>query len=161
MSTAALSDSPPASAPLFLPFARLPLWRRVVVLVGLGAPLFIWSHEVWSNPRDALTIGTFLLAPVVAATGLSFLNHPGAQLIGRGVAWFQLLVGTVAGSGAHLHISVSDAAGRVYGGHVGYGCTVRTTAEVLLTLLPEWSLGREMDPATGFSELVVRRRDAG
>ena len=42
------------------------------------------------------------------------------------------------------------------GGHVAYGCTVRTTAELLLFLLPEWSFIREMDPATGFAELVVR-----
>ena len=42
------------------------------------------------------------------------------------------LSGSLSGSGAHLHMSVSDASGRVYGGHVGYGNTVRTTAEVLV-----------------------------
>ncbi len=48
------------------------------------------------------------------------------------------------------------AQGRVSGGHVSYGCIVRTTAEVLLLLLPEWSFSREPDSATGFAELVVR-----
>jgi hypothetical protein len=67
--------------------------------------------------------------------------------------------GTLSPSGAHLHMSVSNAAGRVFGGHVGYGNTLRTTAEVLLALLPEWSLTREHDAATGFNELVVRRRE--
>ena len=67
--------------------------------------------------------------------------------------------GTLSSSGAHLHMSVSDAAGRVFGGHVGYGSTVRTTAEILLVLLQEWSLTREHDTATGFKELVVRRRE--
>ncbi len=57
-----------------------------------------------------------------------------------------------------LHMSVATADGRVLGGHVAYGCTVRTTAEVLLLLLPEWSLSREPDALTGFSELVVRRK---
>jgi predicted DNA-binding protein with PD1-like motif len=68
------------------------------------------------------------------------------------------LSGTLGASGAHLHMAVSDASGRVYGGHVGYGNTVRTTAEVLLAGLEDWSLTREHDAATGFKELVVRRR---
>jgi predicted DNA-binding protein with PD1-like motif/RimJ/RimL family protein N-acetyltransferase len=70
------------------------------------------------------------------------------------------LSGTLSASGAHLHMLVSDAAGRVHGGHVGYGNTIRTTAEILLALLPGWSLTREFDPATGFNELVVLRRKA-
>ena len=66
------------------------------------------------------------------------------------------LSGSLSAAGAHLHVSVSDAAGRVVGGHLGYGSTVRTTAEVLLALLPNGTLTREHDPATGFNELVVR-----
>lgn len=68
------------------------------------------------------------------------------------------LSGSLSASGAHLHMSVSDASGRVYGGHVGYGSTVRTTAEVLLAPLVHWSLTREHDATSGFDELVVRRR---
>lgn len=67
------------------------------------------------------------------------------------------LSGTLSAGGSHLHMAVSDAAGRVYGGHVGRGNVVRTTAEVLLAPLPDWSLTRAHDPATGFSELLVRR----
>jgi predicted DNA-binding protein with PD1-like motif len=66
------------------------------------------------------------------------------------------LAGTVASNGSHLHMSVADAEGRAFGGHVASGCTVRTTAEVLLLLLPEWSFIREPDPSTGFAELVIR-----
>jgi predicted DNA-binding protein with PD1-like motif len=69
------------------------------------------------------------------------------------------LSGTLSSSGAHLHMSVADASGRAYGGHVGYGNVIRTTAEVLLAVLEDWSLTREPDPATGFRELVVRRRE--
>ena len=69
------------------------------------------------------------------------------------------LSGTVSPSGVHLHMSVSDASGQVHGGHVGYGNVVRTTAEVLLAPLDDWALSREHDPATGFLELVVRRRE--
>ncbi len=62
-----------------------------------------------------------------------------------------------AGGHSHLHASVSLPDGRVLGGHVGYGCVVRTTAEVLLALLPDWQFTREADPATGWAELVARR----
>jgi predicted DNA-binding protein with PD1-like motif len=67
------------------------------------------------------------------------------------------LSGTIGPAGSHLHASVADATGRVWGGHVAHGCIVRTTAEVLLALLPDWTFARQHDPATGFAELVVRR----
>lgn len=66
------------------------------------------------------------------------------------------LSGSLSADGAHLHMSVADASGRVIGGHVGYDCIVRTTAEVLLVPLPQWTFAREMDRGTGFPELVVR-----
>ena len=68
------------------------------------------------------------------------------------------LTGSIAAQGAHLHISVSAPDGRVLGGHVAYGCTVRTTAEVLLALLPGWHFTREADARIGHDELVVRER---
>jgi predicted DNA-binding protein with PD1-like motif len=66
------------------------------------------------------------------------------------------LSGTIAENGVHLHIAVATADGRVIGGHVAAGCIVRTTAEVLLALLPEWRFTREHDPATGYAELEIR-----
>jgi len=68
------------------------------------------------------------------------------------------LSGTLGNGGGHLHASVADAQGRVTGGHVADGCLVRTTAEVLLLLLPAHDFAREADPRTGFPELVVRSR---
>jgi predicted DNA-binding protein with PD1-like motif len=68
------------------------------------------------------------------------------------------LGGSLSPDGAHLHISIADSQGRVFGGHLSSGSIVRTTAEVLVLLTPEWSLSRELDPATGFKELVVRRQ---
>ncbi|MFM0200704.1 DNA-binding protein [Paraburkholderia fungorum] len=66
------------------------------------------------------------------------------------------LAGSISSDGAHLHMSVSDPRGRVSGGHVGHGCSVRTTAEVLLALLPEYRFSRERDSSSGFMELVIR-----
>ena len=42
--------------------------------------------------------------------------------------------------------------------HLGYGCLVRTTAEVLIAVLPEWKLSREHDAASGYKELTISRR---
>ncbi len=75
------------------------------------------------------------------------------------------LSGAVAFDGAksssHLHMALSTATGQVLGGHVAAGCIVRTTAEVLLALLPEWEFAREPDVLTGYDELVVRVRKVG
>jgi predicted DNA-binding protein with PD1-like motif len=67
------------------------------------------------------------------------------------------LSGTLSRDGAHLHASVADAQGRVTGGHVMPGCIVRTTAELVLALLPGWEFSRAVDAATGYRELVIRR----
>jgi predicted DNA-binding protein with PD1-like motif len=67
------------------------------------------------------------------------------------------LAGTLSPTGSHLHMSVSDSEGRVRGGHVAPGCIVRTTAELLVAWLPAWRFTRELDPATGFAELTIRK----
>lgn len=71
------------------------------------------------------------------------------------------LSGTIAAQGSHLHLSIADAQGRVIGGHAAEGCIVRTTAEVLLGLLPGWRFERVFDPATGYAELVIEPNQAG
>lgn len=68
------------------------------------------------------------------------------------------LAGSLSPDGSHLHISVSDAEGRVFGGHAAPGCAVRTTAEILLAELPDWQFAREHDPLTGYAELSPRRK---
>ncbi len=72
-----------------------------------------------------------------------------------------MLSGTLSADGAHLHGSVADANGAVRGGHIMPGCTVRTTCEVVIALLPGWEFRRELDVATGSRELAVKARAAG
>ena len=67
-----------------------------------------------------------------------------------------MLSGTLSADGAHLHASVADEQGRVRGGHLLPGCIVRTTAEVVIALLPGWEFRRELDEATGYKELAAR-----
>ena len=65
------------------------------------------------------------------------------------------LSGTLSPDGAHLHLAIADSSGAVIGGHLGAGSLVRTTAELVIGLLPEWRFSRELDPATGYPELRI------
>ena len=69
------------------------------------------------------------------------------------------LAGTLSSDGAHLHISVANNNGAVIGGRLCCGSLVRTTAELVIGLLPEWRFRREFDPTNGYAELRITRRD--
>ena len=68
------------------------------------------------------------------------------------------LTGTLNASGVHLHVSVSDSEGAVFGGHLLSGCLIRTTAEIVLLALPGVRFARRRDAATGYRELAIRPR---
>ena len=68
--------------------------------------------------------------------------------------------GTLSLEGPHLRASVSDAQGNVFGGHLRPGSRVRTTAEVLVAVLPDVIFRRHPDPKTGWRELVIEPRSA-
>jgi len=68
------------------------------------------------------------------------------------------LHGTVSQNGVHLHISVSDLEGKVWGGHLQEGCIIRTTCELVVGLLEDTTFTRELDEGTGFEELQVTLR---
>ena len=110
-----------------------------------------------AGQRAAGPSATFVLA------GIGSLSQAQLRFAGRTTLYtlqgdieILTLAGTIAANGAHLHISVADADGRVWGGHVAPGCLVRTTAEILIVELPDWNFSRELDPTTGFPELVIR-----
>lgn len=103
-------------------------------------------------------------------SGIGSLSTAGIRLAGAdqptrlsGDMEILTLSGTVAANGgktsSHLHMALSTTTGQVLGGHVAPGCIVRTTAEVLLALLPDWQFSREPDAQTGYDELVARARD--
>lgn len=93
----------------------------------------------------------------LAPTRLRFAGEPDPRDIAGDVE-ILTLSGSVSPSASHLHASVADAAGRVLGGHVGPGCIVRTTAEILIAPLPDWRFTRAPDPVSGYDELVVEPR---
>jgi predicted DNA-binding protein with PD1-like motif len=61
--------------------------------------------------------------------------------------------GTISTDGIHIHIAVSDAEGRVLGGHLKNGCIINTTAEICI-LKSNKTLKRVFDSKTGYKELV-------
>ena len=71
------------------------------------------------------------------------------------------LSGTLSPSGAHLHIAIADSSGAVIGGHLGAGSLVRTTAELVVGLLPDWRFNRVLDPSTGYTELQISPQAPG
>lgn len=69
------------------------------------------------------------------------------------------LVGLLSRHGSHYHLAIADGTGQTRGGHLLPGCLVYTTAEVVLGIVPNVSFHRELDPATGYNELVIRPQD--
>jgi predicted DNA-binding protein with PD1-like motif len=65
------------------------------------------------------------------------------------------LVGTLEAGNSHLHISISDVGGAVWGGHLKKGTLVGVTSEIVLGELEDTIFTRQLDPETGFEELVV------
>jgi uncharacterized protein len=64
--------------------------------------------------------------------------------------------GTLASfGGSHLHVSVSDSAGKMLGGHLKEGCIIRTTAEIVIGVLEGYAFHREHDLRTDSPELVI------
>jgi predicted DNA-binding protein with PD1-like motif len=123
------------------------------------------------NPGDDLraALDTALAAHGGAAAfvvaGIGSLREARLRFAGRdalhhavGDLEILTLSGTLGAGGSHLHASLSDADGRVFGGHVAPGCIVRTTAEILLAVLDGVAFAREPDAATGYAELVIRPR---
>jgi len=108
-------------------------------------------------------VSGFAAAFVVAGIGsldraaVRYAGEPDADLI-EGRYEILTLQGSLSADGAHLHIAVSDAQGRVTGGHVRPGCRIATTAEILIAILPGLRFAREDDAATGYPELVIRRQ---
>jgi predicted DNA-binding protein with PD1-like motif len=70
------------------------------------------------------------------------------------------MTGTVAVSGSHLHISISDGDGVTLGGHLVPGCIIYTTAEIVIAAFEDVVYSRELfENDSGYEELVVKPRN--
>lgn len=65
-------------------------------------------------------------------------------------------MGTLTTEHQHVHISVSDKQGHVWGGHLMEGTLIDTTAELIIHSYPALTFSRKMDESTGYTELVIK-----
>lgn len=68
------------------------------------------------------------------------------------------LQGMISTQGLHLHISVADEKGQVFGGHLMEDNLIFTTCELVLLIMPELIFDREQDPSTGYKELKIQQK---
>jgi predicted DNA-binding protein with PD1-like motif len=111
------------------------------------------SLEAWTGAQQEQ-------AGCVISAQLRFAGASKASTI-QGDLEILSLAGTLSPDGAHLHIAIADSSGTVIGGHLCAGSLVRTTAELVIGLLPEWRFRRELDPVTGHAELRISPQDLG
>jgi hypothetical protein len=113
---------------------------------------------------DALDIDAAFIVSAIGSLRPAVLRYAGAKVgtVIEGDTEILSLAGTLArraAGGPHVHMAVSDANGAVFGGHLMAGSIVRTTAEIVIGIAPDWALSREVDTTTGFRELVARQLD--
>lgn len=66
------------------------------------------------------------------------------------------LTGMFSASEGHFHLSLSDASGKVTGGHLLEENLIYTTAEIAIAELSDVTFHREADPTYGYKELVIK-----
>ncbi len=67
------------------------------------------------------------------------------------------LNGSLCADGLHLHLTIADAQGKTWGGHLRPGCLIYTTAEIVLADSLEHRFSRQADPTTGYLELQIEK----
>ena len=87
---------------------------------------------------------------------LRFANQDSGTLMD---GYFEIvsLAGTLSIHGNHIHIAVSDSAGRTIGGHLLENNAVYTTAEIVIGYDDGLIFTRQIDGTTQWAELQVRR----
>lgn len=86
-----------------------------------------------------------------SADNQDILDYPGPLEIAS-------LIGNVGQNRTHLHMSVSDWEGQLYGGHLKEGCIVHTTVELVIAVSDDLQFSEEADPETGFGELSITEK---
>jgi len=114
------------------------------------------SLEAWMAEQQEQAGCVISAAGSLSVAQLRFAGAAEATAI-RGDLEILSLSGTLSPGGAHLHIAVAGSSGTVIGGHLCAGSLVRSTAELVIGLLPDWRFNRVLDPATGYAELQIRR----
>ena len=99
---------------------------------------------------------------VVTCAGSLRSAHIGHADVGCGRLYegrFEIvsLSGTMDRHYRHLHISIADTEGEVFGGHLLPGSAVCTTAGIVTLILPDLSSGRAPCDRSGFDKLTITK----
>jgi uncharacterized protein len=130
----------------------------------------IWAIRLQPGEDLKQAIVHFARQNAIAAgyiiSGIGSLNQCNIRLAGANGAQntkakFEILslAGTLAVNGAHLHIALADAEGKVTGGHVLDGNLIYTTAEIIIGEAENLVFTRVADPQSGYQELIVKGRE--
>ena len=119
---------------------------------------------VFAAVRLQQDTGTEAMA-VVTCTGSLRSAHIGRADVGCGRLYegrFEIvsLSGTMDRHYRHLHISIADTEGEVFGGHPLPGSAVHTTAGIVALILPDLGFGRAPCDRSGFDERTTTKRKA-
>jgi predicted DNA-binding protein with PD1-like motif len=95
-------------------------------------------------------------------SGVGSLTHATLRLANRdfnseygGPFEIVSITGTVSIYGSHLHMSISDGDGKTIGGHFESGCTIYTTAEIVIAVFDDVVYKREFAEDSGYEELAI------
>lgn len=106
---------------------------------------------------DENKIGAGWIAACVGSLVAYNLRFADRSEPSRGEGHFEIvsLSGTLSTNGSHLHLTISDSKGITTGGHLLDGCTIYTTAEIIIQSTALLRFRREIDAASGFRELQI------
>jgi predicted DNA-binding protein with PD1-like motif len=99
----------------------------------------------------------FILSAIgsLRPAAIRLANQPSASLLETDLELLTLS-GTLSIDGLHLHLTVADATGQVIGGHLCDGSLIRTTAEIVIGIVPDVRFLRQPDAQTGYLELDIQ-----
>ena len=159
----------PCLRSLFVLLLTLPLIPELKAQTPIGMKSKMTTVTLRLKPKEDLKVkleefvktNKIKAACIITCAGsldvaaIRFANLPDANVV-PGKLEIVSLTGTLAESGSHIHISVSDSSGKTTGGHLQDGSLIYTTAEIVLGILPEVEFSRETDPTYGYKELTVK-----
>ena len=122
---------------------------------------FVPGTDVLEAVQDFVRANDLKAVAIVTVVGsltdavIRYANQPGGTL-SQGHLEIVSMVGTVEPTGAHVHISLSDGQGRMFGGHMLPGCLVYTTAEIVLAHLEDFAFTRVPCALSGYDELAIQ-----
>ena len=108
-------------------------------------------------------IGAAAVASCAGCVSCFRLRGADGATVHEGEGRFEIvsLTGTVSANGCHLHVAFAGEDLRAFGGHLLAGCTVNTTAEIVLLQAQAMAFERAYDSQTGYRELVIREDAEG